>query len=190
MTQKRRPSKLFWLSLLIPLLVLLSMLIKPVTTTMYGEEVILATIPIDPRDIFYGDYVILDLEIEEIDTALVEPSLIEKIEKDEYYDDITVFVSLRKGEDGIYQALSVSEQKPKGLFIKGKMNPYFQENDLNDGATPQKTAWVEYGIERFYVEEGTGLKLEEQARKGKVLVSVKIHNGYPIVTDIKEMLTP
>jgi uncharacterized membrane-anchored protein len=161
------------------------MLIKPVTTTLYGEEVILATIPVDPRDLFYGDYVILDLEIEEIDTALVEPALIEKLEQDVYYDDITVYVSLRKGEEGIYQAVSVSEQKPKGLFLKGKMNPYVQENELNDGTTPKKTVWVKYGIERFYVEEGTGLELEEQARKGQVLVSVKIRNGYPVVTDIK-----
>jgi uncharacterized membrane-anchored protein len=185
MSQKRKPSKMFWISLLIPLLVLLSMLIKPVTATLYGKEVILATIPIDPRDLFYGDYVILDLAVEEIDTALVEPSLIEKIEKEGYYDDITVYVALRKGDGGIYQTESVSEQKPKGLFLKGKMFPYFQESELNDEATPQKTVLVEYGIERFYVEEGTGLELEEQSRKGQVLVTVNIHNGYPVVTGIK-----
>ncbi|HLO13003.1 MAG TPA: GDYXXLXY domain-containing protein [Pseudoneobacillus sp.] len=180
MIQKRTPSKLFWICLLIPLLVLVSMLIKPVSTKMYGEEVVLATIPIDPRDLFYGDYVLLDLEIEEIDAKLIEPSLLEKLEKGEFYGEIPVYVSLRKGEGGIYEAASLSKQKPKDLFIKGKMSPYFEENSLHI-----KSVRVDYGIDRFYVEEGTGLKLEEQARKGKVLVSVKIRNGYPVITEIK-----
>jgi uncharacterized membrane-anchored protein len=185
MSQKRKPSKLFWISLLVPLLVLLSMLIKPVSTTMYGEEIVLATIPIDPRDLFYGDYVLLDLEIEEIDASLVEPSIIEKVERYEYYEDVPVYVSLRKGESDIYQAVSVSEHKPNGLFIKGKMSPYLMEANENDGAVNGKSVRVEYGIDRFYVEEGTGLELEEQARKGQVLVKVKIHKGYPVITEIK-----
>jgi uncharacterized membrane-anchored protein len=186
MTQKRKPNKWFWLSLLIPLLVLLSMLIKPVSTTMYGEEITLATIPIDPRDLFYGDYVILDLEIEEIGISLLETELVKKVERNETYEGVTVYVSLKAGENGIYQASAVSEERPKkGLFLKGKMNPYFQEHSMSERSVNEKVARIEYGIERFYVEEGSGLKLEEQARLGQVLVSVKVRNGYPVVTDIK-----
>lgn len=175
---------MFWISLLIPLLVLTSMLIKPINTMVKGEEVTLATIPIDPRDLFYGDYVILDLEIEEIDVSLIEPSIKRKLEQYAYNRDIPVYVTLLEGEDGVYKAVFVSEKKPNGLFVKGKMSPYIQDNSGNEEAVYEETVRVDYGIERFYVEEGTGLELEVQARKGKVLVSVKINNGYPVLTDI------
>jgi uncharacterized membrane-anchored protein len=161
------------------------MLVKPITTTLYGKQVILATIPVDPRDLFYGDYVILDLEIEELDITLVEPTLVKKIEGDKYYEYIPVYVSLQKGETGIYQVSSVSEQKPNGLFVKGKMSPYLLENTVNEDGKAIKTVMVDYGIDRFYVEEDTGLELESLARKGQVLVTVKIHKGYPIVSDIQ-----
>lgn len=109
----------------------------------------------------------------------------EKLEREEYNRDLPVYVSLREGEAGINQAVSVSEQKPNGLFVKGKMSPYIQDNRWNEEGMYQETVRVDYGIERFYVEEGTGLLLEDKARKGQVMVSVKIHNGYPVLTNLK-----
>jgi uncharacterized membrane-anchored protein len=185
MSEKRKPSKLFWISLVIPLLVLMSMLIKPVSTSLYGEDVILATVPIDPRDLFYGDYVILDLEIKQLDAKLLDPSLKKTLEDGNVYDNITVYVSLREGVEGVYEADAVSENKPKGLYITGKMSPYIEKNEFGEENSYEEFVYIDYGIERYYVEEGTGLELEEQARLGKVLVSVKIHKGYPVITDLK-----
>ncbi|WP_226669812.1 GDYXXLXY domain-containing protein [Metabacillus litoralis] len=187
MSLKRKPSKMFWISLLIPLLVLISMLIKPVSTMVKGEEITLATIPVDPRDLFYGDYVTLDLEIEEIDVSLIEPSIKRKLDQYEYQRKQTVFVSLREGEEGIFEAVSVGEEKPNGLYIKGKMSPFIQDNSWNEEAETKKSVFIDYGIERYYVEEGTGLELENQANQGQVLVSVKIYNGYPLLTDLKSV---
>ncbi|MFD1737551.1 GDYXXLXY domain-containing protein [Bacillus salitolerans] len=184
MSKKRVPNKWFWVSLLMPLLVLTSMLYKPVSTMIHGTEITLATIPIDPRDLFYGDYVILDLEIEEIDVSLIDPTIKKKLEGYEYNRQLSVFVSLARGENGVYRAEYVSEQKPDGIYIKGSMSPYIEDNSWNEGANFKEYVRVEYGIERFYVEEGTGLELEDQAREGQVLVSVKIQNGYPVLTDI------
>lgn len=185
MSEKRKPTKLFWISLFIPLLVLMSMLIKPVSTTMYGEEVVLATVPIDPRDLFYGDYVILDLEIEQLDANLLDPLLKKALEVGDFYDDVTVYVALREGEGGIYEAVAVSEHKPKGFYITGKMSPYIEKNEFGGETSYEESVYIDYGIDRFYVEEGTGLELEELAINGQVLVSVKIHNGYPVITDLK-----
>ncbi|WP_158638662.1 GDYXXLXY domain-containing protein [Metabacillus litoralis] len=187
MSLKRKPSKMFWISLLIPLLVLSSMLIKPVNTMVNGKQITLATIPVDPRDLFYGDYVILDLEIEEIDISLLEASMKKKLEQSAYDQNLTVYVSLKKEDNGIYQAISVNEDKPDGLFVKGKMSPYIMDNSWDEESVSKQTVSIEYGINRFYVEEGTGLELEDSASKGQVLVSVKIHDGYPILTDIKDV---
>lgn len=183
---KRMPSKLFWISLFIPVLILTGMLVKPITTITSGDEVVLATIPIDPRDLFYGDYVILDLEIENVDANLLKNSLREQIENDEYSyrERIPVYVSLKE-ESGIYQASAISTEKPKGLFIKGDMYAYIDNNDWNEEEEYREFVSIDYGIERFYVEEGTGLELERQAREGKVLVTAKIKDGYAILTDIK-----
>jgi len=178
---------MFWISLLIPLLVLSSMLIKPVNTMVNGKQITLATIPVDPRDLFYGDYVILDLEIEEIDISLLEASMKKKLEQSAYDQNLTVYVSLKKEDNGIYQAVSVSEDKPDGLFVKGKMSPYIIDNSWDEESVSKQTVSIEYGINRFYVEEGTGLELEDSASKGQVLVSIKIHDGYPILTDIKDV---
>jgi uncharacterized membrane-anchored protein len=69
------------------------------------------------------------------------------------------------------------------------MNPYIQDNSWDEEAVFKETVLIDYGIERYYVEEGTGLQLEEQASKGQVLVSVKIHKGYPILTGIESTQT-
>lgn len=186
MSSNKHSALLFILSLLIPIIVLLGMVSKPVSTMISGDEVVLATIPVDPRDLFYGDYVTLDLEIENVDATLLSSSLQEKIKNNNNIgDSITVYVQLKEGENGIYQASKVSEDKLDGVYIKGYMRPYIYGNNWNEELELNQYVKIEYGIERFYIEEGTGLKLEEQSRKGKVIVSSKIHNGYPILTGIK-----
>lgn len=190
MKRKRLPSKRFLLSLLIPILVLSSMLIKPVSTMLKGENVTLATVPVDPRDLLYGDYVTLDLEIEEVDVNKLNKELKDYVKEHEYGKEIPVYVYLYQDEYGIFHVNNVSMKHPvesfsDGLYIKGKMTPYINDNSWNEEAEFKETVTVDYGIDRFYVEEGTGLELENQSRKGQVLVSAKIHSGYPILTGIK-----
>ncbi|MDZ5472456.1 GDYXXLXY domain-containing protein [Bacillus sp. 31A1R] len=179
---RRAPNKLFFLSLLIPVAVLCSMLMKPLQATTFGDEVVLATIPIDPRDLFYGDYVILDLEIDQVEETLLDEELRKEVHNSTYENQITVYVLLKEGSGGIYTVDRVSKDRPEGIFIKGKMEDYLNEDIENQG---RKFVHIHYGLDRFYVEEGTGLELEEQAREGKVLVSVKIYNGYALLTNIK-----
>ncbi|MRX73825.1 hypothetical protein GJU40_16910 [Bacillus lacus] len=182
MKKKRLPGRLFLLSLFVPVVVLTSMLIKPVTTMVNGEEVTLATIPIDPRDIFYGDYVDLELEINELNASLLTEKLRKQLTNDSFHRDLTVYVSLSKDDNGIYKAVNISEEKPSGSFVQGKMLPYFIDSSENE-----QSVRINYGIDRFYVEEGTGLELEEQAREGQVVVTVRIHDGYGLVTSVKEV---
>ncbi|RFU70662.1 hypothetical protein D0469_05470 [Peribacillus saganii] len=177
----RRPKPLFLISFFIPIAVLMAMLVKPLDTIRNGQEITLATIPLDPRDLFYGDYVILDLEIEQVDAELMEKNLKKKIEKNEIVESQTVFVSLEKNKSGIYQAKSVTQDIPNGIYMKGKMAPYIEKWD----ESREPFVLIEYGIDRFYVEEGTGLGLEQQASKGKILVRAKNKEGYSILTDIQ-----
>jgi uncharacterized membrane-anchored protein len=53
-------------SFFILFLILISMTVEPITTNILGEEIFIKTKPLDPRDIFRGDYVQLNYEINDI----------------------------------------------------------------------------------------------------------------------------
>lgn len=116
-----------------------------------AATVLLETAPVDPRDLLRGDFVILNYKISRLDKNLFNPPV-----KDELPAGTTVFVSLKRvGE--FHEASEVSLTPPapgSGLFIKGQvLNPW----RLRFGqGTSQDPVRVEYGLERYYVREGTG----------------------------------
>lgn len=191
MKNNKKPRKLFIIALLVPVLILFIMSWKPLYTVLNGEEVVLASIPVDPRDLFYGDYVTLDLEVEQVpEDKFLGDELKKKLKGIfnngdsistvyESSEPIEVYVSIEKQNNGIFSVQSVSISKPDGLFLQGKLDPYnfTEENNI-------KVYHIDYGIERFYVEEGTGLDLEKSSREGKVLVTLKIYDGYPVLREI------
>ena len=63
----------FVLAALPPLLILLALPLKPLLISALGTEVTLAVRPVDPRDLFRGDYVALSFEIESVPVALFQP---------------------------------------------------------------------------------------------------------------------
>ncbi|MFS0722978.1 GDYXXLXY domain-containing protein [Paenibacillus sp. 1P07SE] len=127
----------------------------------YGQQIVLKTAPVDPRDLFYGDYVILEYEISRLDVALWTGGTGLPDARD------TVYVKLRRtsGGEGVYEAVEVSPSRPEAdeneAVLKGKVT-YTGFNAIQ----------VRYGLERYYVQEGTGRALEEQ--REDMLVSVRI----------------
>ena len=49
----------FIVALTVPLLLLIGLTVKPLWTLTYGDDIALLTVPVDPRDLLYGDYVTL-----------------------------------------------------------------------------------------------------------------------------------
>lgn len=131
---------------------------------LMGEEVVLETAPVDPRDLFYGDYVNLGYEITELPRHLLRGQD-EELSDIELYDR-PVYVQLeRKENDVTFVASNVYLHKkdvPNGsLVLQGRIE-----------SVNKQTVWLRYGLERYYVPEGTGLELEEK-REG-MLVKIKI----------------
>lgn len=140
------------------LVVLLTMIILSLQTLVTGDTIRLKVRPVDPRDLFRGDYVILSYEISQLSNGQVTgPSLRDAAGK-------TVYVSLERGWDGQnWQATAYGFQPPStGKFIRGKV-----------------VGWnrVEYGIESFFVQEGQGLEYEEANRRGDLAVEVALDNN-------------
>ncbi len=117
-----------------------------------GEEVLLRTEPVDPRDLFRGDYVILNYEISSLDKNLIKGSNVSR------GDD--VYVTLEK-EDGYGVPTGIHTENPEGLAIKGK---------VRDGNS--RRVQIEYGIEDYFVPEGKGGQIEEL--RGRLDVRIKV----------------
>lgn len=126
-----------------------------------GPTVWLRTAPVDPRDLFRGDYVTLGYEISTIPEEKFGPQLRKEIaaEAEEKgilgtEQEIPVFVALQVDDNGMAEVASVDLIPPgSGLFIKGRVRAY----NLSSGALNR----VEYGIDAFFVEQGQGRKLEQ-----------------------------
>lgn len=109
-------------------------------TLRTGEEVLLKTVPVDPRDLFRGDYVILRYEISTLPLSKIPA------DSADFKIGNTVFAVLKKENGygvaaGIYKHIPTNEK----LFIKGKVKSF-----------GGKELFVEYGIESYFVPEGKG----------------------------------
>jgi len=112
-------------------------------TLKTGEEVLLNTVPIDPRDLFRGDYVVLRYEISNLDPEIFDTNDVTFKPGDK------VYVALDT-TDGFGKATGIYLIPPnQGLYIKGVA----------------KSSWmnsveIEYGIESYFVPEGRGREIE------------------------------
>ncbi|QST00770.1 GDYXXLXY domain-containing protein [Pontibacillus sp. ALD_SL1] len=124
---------------------------------LFGDTIELKTAPVDPRDLFYGDYVVVNYEISTISE--------QKWIGDEPQYNEKVYVKLRKDGD-VYRAQAVSHQALR--TENGEVLITGQYKGGNGGELR-----IRYGIERFYVEENTGEAFEgnESERIAKVAVA-------------------
>lgn len=121
-----------------------------------GDVVYLRTAPIDPRDLFRGDYVRLRYEASIVPLARASADIADQVKK--YAYGVAVYAALEKGEGGLAEVTGLSTIRPaSGIFIKGRLAQAWRF-----GIAAPETAAVEYGIEAYYVQEGKGLEIEQQ----------------------------
>ncbi|WP_417684982.1 GDYXXLXY domain-containing protein [Roseibium sp.] len=127
---------------------------------MTGEEIPLATRPVDPRDLLRGDYVVINLDIRQIPEAAAA-SFGKPVAGE------TVFVGLRADADGVYRAVSVAKTRDLAgeTAIKGTITSV--------ASTPDAVLTVDYGIDAFYLAEGKGKEIERlDASRVQLVVSL------------------
>ena len=127
-------------------------------TLASARVVTLKTAPVDPRDMFRGDFVVLNYDISNLDPAKLDG-------EDKFESADTVYVTLvNKGET--WEAAAIAH-KPfaiqGGIPLRGKVQ-YANDNSLR----------VEYGVESYYVPEGTGHTIEDAVRKNGLTVDIAV----------------
>ena len=113
-----------------------------------GKIILLETARVDPRDLLRGDYLILNYKISDVPANLFSPPVTKDLP-----NGTTIFVALAPTTNQFYVAVraSASQFTPAvdEVMLKGK-STWSRWN----GAT--NSIHVEYGMERFYIAEGTG----------------------------------
>ncbi|MCY6356437.1 GDYXXLXY domain-containing protein [Clostridium sp. ZS2-4] len=183
---EKRSSR-YLASFLILFLILVSMTIEPVTTNILGEEIFIKTKPYDPRDLFRGDYVQLNYEINDINLEQLDNEVLkykDKEEEDNFFEDLRgkkLYVSLKKNGE-IYVVDKVTLKKPEeGIFLKGKY-----EYPIWDNTAQAKLIGirVDYTLDKYFIPENTGESLEEKARNGEVFAKIKVYKGYSFLQEV------
>lgn len=113
-------------------------------TLRNGEEVFIKTLPVDPRDLFRGDYMILNYDISSF--SLENKSVPKYLSEGD-----SVYTVLEKNSEGFVSVSKVLRQHPgqEILAIKGQIIQLRE----NDGFVE---IILEYGIESFFIPEKTG----------------------------------
>ena len=129
-------------------------------TTALGKQVVLATAPIDPKDLLAGDFVRLRYAIG------VQP-LSQWHGPEAPRRRQAVFVLLAAGPDSLSTAVGVYPQAPtpgpNQAVLRGWVTDVYRSS-LN----------LRFNLERYYVPEGSDLRLEKAGRLHPLRVRVSI----------------
>lgn len=123
---------------------------------MGGNTLLVRVVPVDPRDLFRGEYVILGYDFSRLPAgvdAVIKPG-------------VTVYVTLVLEQDGQHwRSSGFQGERPKeGIFLRGTVGKYGR---------------VDYGIESFFVQEGKGKAYEDAVRYRKLSAEIAVddHGG-------------
>jgi uncharacterized membrane-anchored protein len=131
-----------------------------------GREIVAEVIPVDPRDIFRGDYVVLNYTFTRTGDVPVPEST---------RTGDKLYVTLKPGaEPNTWEIVSADTSYPasvasENVVLKGLANYVSAKTD-----TQPATANVRYGIESYFIPEGTGKELEELVRDKKIAAVIAV----------------
>lgn len=131
-----------------------------------GTPVTLKTVPVDPRDLLRGEYVVLAYDFSALDTALITG------EWPTEAGDQTLYVALVPDADGTWHAAEASFFPlipSEGRVIIRSLPFRFEPS-----AEKPSVLRADYGLERYYVPEGEGKALEEARNGSRILVEARV----------------
>lgn len=164
-----------------PIIILLSMSFLPVMTYLFGKEIVLEAESAVPRDTFRGDYLSLNLKINEVSVSLF-PDYFQTKEDEGGFKETDLYAVLKK-EGDYYTVEKMSFKRPNHQnYLWAKVDRFhFSGKD-------SISIHVSYPIDRFFIPEGTGKEFEDYVRAEILVVKVKVWNGYPLLigVDLKE----
>ena len=140
------------------------MIYERVSLINSGRQIVLPIVPVDPRDLFRGEYVQLAFPAARVPTGLFSAKGLAP-------SSTRFFVTLQQDANGDWVPVKVAEQ----------LEPAPNDSEIVLKARRPEHWWptsgevtVNYGIERYYVPEGKGLELETLARNRKLAAVIAV----------------
>jgi uncharacterized membrane-anchored protein len=135
-----------------------------------GRELTLIARPVDPRDMFRGDYVTLGFDVSTLrkSNAASEPDL----------SHLTVgsdaFVTMSPKPEGGWMETHLGSAYPThmaagDIVMKGRVQSVWKSQNPDETVVN-----IRYGIEQYFVPEGTGRALEDKIRDHKIEALVAV----------------
>jgi uncharacterized membrane-anchored protein len=158
---KARERKVLLVTAAAQLVILVGMIALRAIPLMTGQTVLVRVQPVDPRDLFRGDYVILSYDFSRVPREGIEGLSENESASWSKLEGRTVYVPLVPDSNGVHmRAGKVTMEKPAaGLFLKGRMKRYGS---------------LEFGIEAYYVQEGSGLRYEQAIRDRQLTAELAV----------------
>ena len=134
-----------------------------------GREITMPVKPLDPRDLFRGDYVTLGYDISTLNKANVPAANF-----NDFQAGSTVYVTLSPGTGGGWTVSGVTsvfpnQTAPADVVLKGHVYRVWRPQ-----STPDEVLNMRYGVETYFVPEGTGRALESKVRDHKIEAIVAV----------------
>jgi uncharacterized membrane-anchored protein len=132
-----------------------------------GREIVLPIIPVDPRDLFRGEYVRLSYPISQLDAALLEgppPAA-----------TAPFYLTLAQAQGGEWSPVGISASRPKAgapdrVVLAGRA----EGGGIRAFGNRSGMVWARYGIESYFVPEGQGRELETMARDRRLSARIAV----------------
>ena len=184
-------SRKFGLLVALQVLLVLALVGWKQWTVWTGQTIWLRSAPMDPRDLFRGEYVALEHDISRLDEGVFYRSGESGISSESWVKRLrvgdVVYVSLQR-DGGYWVVDGVSEERPSDavVFLRGRVRDVRPRREQPDFVP--WSARVEYGIESWFLPRGRGPELERAARdKGKMLaVQVRVDsNGRGVLRSVR-----
>lgn len=142
-----------------------------------GTEVRLKTVPVDPRDLFRGDYVVLAYPISTVEGPVGGEGGFKRGD--------AVFVTLTRDAEGFARATAVTRTRPAvagtDIVIAGRVRSTgaCALNDAGeaDCAAGRRRLRIAYGLESYFVPQGEGRAIETTARSRIEVVAAVAAGG-------------
>jgi len=133
-----------------------------------GRPIVLDVSPVDPRDLFRGDYVVLAYPVARLRTDQVEGDK-------EFSHNDRIYVGLRETDAGAWEAFSMHHVRPpltgQVVFLRGSVTGVSEDTECADAC---RVISVHYGIESYFVPEGEGRALEKQRNDKRLRVAARV----------------
>jgi len=181
------------LLLLFQITVLAVMVLNSYLIILWGEQITLKVEPVDPHSLFQGDYVRLDYAISRLDLSKVEHDFDPMLVRPQ---DRIYLALIQDGDTCAPQFLTLDPSLVRDkIYLQGKVQYLYQapvslspvETRLRTEKTKTEYFWqlnTSWGIEQYFIPEGTGKEIEEQITKGNIYAKIAVYKGKARVTGL------